>query len=107
MPGPMSKPKIVALALLAALTLAVPAIEGAITGGAESYSAFDIAGSFLALLPLYWWYHLDKEERGYRAGPYMNVGMVAAAIIALPIYLVRSRGWRNGVKAIVFAAAGL
>ena len=103
----VSKPKIIALALLAALTLAVPAVEGALTGGSESYNAWDIAGSFLALLPLYWWYHLDKAERDYRAGPLMNVGMVGAVIVALPIYLVRSRGWKNGVRANAVAAVGL
>jgi hypothetical protein len=103
----VSKPKIVALALLAALTLGVSAVEAALTGGSESYSAYDIAGSFLALLPLYWWYHLDKAERDYRAGPLMNVGMVAAVIVALPIYLVRSRGWKGGVRANAVAAVGL
>jgi len=66
------------------------------TGRVEPFSKFDLGGSFLSLLPIYWWYHLDKDETGYRAGPLLNVGVAALAIVALPVYFVRSRGWKRG-----------
>src|SRR5207247_2650179 len=31
-----------------------------------------------------------------RAGPLLNVGVAALAIVALPVYFVRSRGWKRG-----------
>ena len=101
----MSQAKIAALVLLAAITLLSPIVESVMTGTVESYSAYDIGGTLLSLLPIYWWYHVDKAEHDYRAGPFMNVGLAAAAIVALPIYFVRSRGWRRGGIAIAIAAA--
>ena len=101
----MSQQKIAALALLAAVTLLSPIVESVMTGRVEDYSAYDIGGAVLSLLPIYWWYHLDKAEQNYRAGRLMNVGLAAAAIVVLPIYLLRSRGWRRGGIAIAVAAA--
>lgn len=61
--------------------------------------------TFVAIALVFWWYHVDKRSRGYRAGPLMNGGVIAAAIIALPIYFVRSRGWRRGTLATLGALA--
>ena len=100
-----TKQKTVALVLLAAIIFLAPIVEGLITGRVESMSPYDIAGTLLSLIPLYWWYHLDKAEHHYRAGALMNVGIGLVAIVALPIYLLRSRGWRNGGIAIAYGAA--
>jgi len=101
----MAKQKIIALAVLAAIILMAPIVEGLATGKVESMSPYDIAGTVLSLVPLYWWYHMDKAEHHSRAGALMNVGIGLVAIIALPIYLVRSRGWRRGGRAIALGAA--
>ena len=101
----MSRQKAAALALLAAITFLSPIVEGLMTGRVEDYSPYDIGGALVSLLPLYWWYHLDKAEHRYRAGPLMNVGLAAVAIVALPIYFIQSRGWRRGGIAIALAAA--
>ncbi|HEX2565910.1 MAG TPA: hypothetical protein VHL85_03565 [Burkholderiales bacterium] len=98
-------PKLVALGLLAAVIFFTPIVEGLATGKVESMSPIDIAGTLLSLLPLYWWYHLDKAEHHYRAGALMNVGIGLVAIVALPVYLIRSRGWRRGGIAIGYGAA--
>jgi hypothetical protein len=45
---------------------------------------------------IFWWYHVDKAEHGYRAGPLLNGGMLLAVVVAMPIYFIRSRGWKNG-----------
>ena len=101
----MTKPKLLALAILAALTLLSPIVETLMTGRVESFSAYDLAGSFASLLPIYWWYHLDKEQTGYQAGPLMNVGVAGLAVVALPVYFIRSRGWKRGAVTIAAALA--
>jgi hypothetical protein len=99
----LNRRKRYALALLAAITLAAPIVETLMTGRVEPFSKFDLGGSFLSLLPVYWWYHLDKDETGYRAGPLLNVGVAALAIVALPVYFVRSRGWKRGGVVSLYA----
>jgi hypothetical protein len=34
----------------------------------------------------------------------MNVGVIALAMLALPIYFIRSRGWKRGLVATFYAA---
>ena len=46
-----------------------------------------LAFSFLC----FYWYRLDSLARGYRPSVWLNVGVVALAIVAVPYYLVRSR----------------
>src|SRR2546422_1712213 len=97
-------PKIMALALLGLLSLAGPLIEMGVTGRVESFGKFALAESFISLPLIYWWYHVDKDQRNYKAGPLMNVGVVALTILALPVYFIRSRGWKRGTIAIALAA---
>jgi hypothetical protein len=52
---------------------------------------------------VFWWYHLDKAEHHYQAGKLMNAGVLILAAVALPIYIIRSRGWKRGAKAIGIA----
>ena len=99
----MKRQKLIALALLAAVALLSPVVETLMTGRVESFSAYDIAASFVSLLPIYWWYHLDKDQQDYRAGRLMNVGVAALAAIALPVYFIRSRGWKRGAIATAIA----
>jgi len=97
--------KYAALALLALVSFAGPFLETAITGGVESMGKWEIGETLVALALVFWWYHLDKAENGYRAGPLMNGGMLLVMAIAMPIYLVRSRGWKRGLLATALAAA--
>ena len=97
--------KYVALALLALVSFAGPFLETVVTGGVESMGKWEIGETLVALALVFWWYHLDKAEHGYRAGPLMNGGMLLVMAVALPVYLVRSRGWKRGVVAALVAAA--
>ena len=101
----MRKPlhKAYALGALAAASLITPMLEVFFTGHSEPMSRFGIAETLIALPAIYWWYHLDKGEREYQAGPLMNAGVVALTIVALPIYFIRSRGWKRGLIAIAAA----
>jgi len=93
-----------ALAALALIAFSAPFIEQWTTGRVEPFGRFDMVVTLVSLPFLFWWYHLDKREHGYRAGPLMNGGVLAVAIVALPVYFVRSRGWRRGAVAILLAA---
>ena len=95
--------KVYALAVLAVISLVGPVLEAAVTGRIEPFSKFGLAETFLSIAPIYWWYYVDKEQRQFRAGPVLNVGVVALAIIALPVYFIRSRGWKRGSVSIVWA----
>ena len=98
-----------ALAILAVISLASPLLEVVFTGRTEEFGTWALVETLLSLAPIFCWYHVDKEARGYRAGPLMNAGVVALAPIALAVYFVRSRGWRRGgisiVKGIVVLGA--
>ena len=75
------------------------------TGRVEAFGSFAMSETFVAIALVFWWYHVDKRSRGYRAGPLMDGGVIAAAVIALPIYFVRSRGWKGGTLATLAALA--
>ena len=99
----MHKGKAAALVTIAALSFVCPTIERAMTGRVELLSSYGLAETALTLVALFWWFHLDKAERDYRAGKLMNAGVLVFAAIALPIYFVRSRGWKQGGIAIALA----
>ena len=99
--------KVCALALLGAVSLLSPMLEIAITGRSESLDAFAVADTVVSLAAIYWWYWADKAQRQFRAGPLLNAGVIALALVALPIYFIRSRGWRRGGLTTAVALAFL
>jgi hypothetical protein len=105
----LNRQKAYALGLLALLSLVGPLVEALATGRVETLGKFDLVETFLAIPLLYWWYHVDKRQRNYTAGPLMNAGVIAAAVIALPVYFIRSRGWKRGAiaTAIGFLVLGI
>ena len=96
--------KAAALIALAAVSFLSPALERAMTGRVEMLSGYGLAETALSLVLLFCWYHLDKADHDYQAGKLMNAGVLLLAVIALPIYFVRSRGWKRGARAFVVAA---
>ena len=101
----MRRSKQIALGLLAAVSFFGPFLEVSITGGVEPLGRWELAETFVALALIFWWYHVDKAEHGYRAGPLMNGGMLLAVIVTMPIYFIRSRGWKRGSISIVKGVA--
>jgi hypothetical protein len=99
----MRRSKFVALGLLALVSLVGPFAETLVTGGVEPYGRWELAETLVALVLIFWWYHVDKAEHGYRAGALLNGGMLLAVIVAMPIYFVRSRGWSRGALATAVA----
>ena len=97
------RPKPLALVILAAISLLAPMIERIVTGAVDPLSGFGVAETALSLVVLFWWYHVDKAEQGYQAGKLMNAGVLVLAVIALPVYFIRSRGWKRGTRTIALA----
>jgi hypothetical protein len=97
--------KNISLALLALVSFLGPFLEVVLTGRVDSFGKWEIGETLIALVLVFWWYHVDKAEHGYRAGPLMNGGMLLVLAIAMPIYLVRSRGWKRGALAVAIAIA--
>jgi hypothetical protein len=99
--------KTMALALMAAVSFASPLAESFATGRVETMSTFGLLETGISVVLLFWWYHLDKAERDYTASRLMNAGVLVFAAIALPIYFLRTRGWKRGGLTIAIAAAFL
>ena len=99
----MHKGKVAALVTMAAISFIMPALERAMTGQVAVLSNYGLVETALSIIALFWWYHLDKAEHNYRAGKLMNSGVLVLAAIALPIYFIRSRGWKRGGIAIALA----
>src|SRR5262245_55884508 len=95
--------KTLALILLGVVSLVAPLVEMLVTDQVEPLSKFDLAATVIELPLIFWWYHVDKREHGYQAGPLMNAGIIAVCVAALPIYLIRSRGWKRGIIATLLA----
>lgn len=55
--------------------------------------AFAVLGSFL----IFAWYHTDAKQRGYRRPTWLDMGIILIAIVAMPYYLFRTRGFKGGL----------
>lgn len=61
----------------------------------------------IALAMIFAWYRRDANERGYRRSLGLNVMMMATAIVTLPYYLFRTRGFSRGIAGTFLFLAGL
>ena len=99
-------------ALILLLTIFLIGVVNVVTTGRLSVpQPWNMAEKLLLVSLIYWWYHADKDLRAYRAGPLLDVGVVVLFIVAIPVYLFRSRGLKQGIKALlallVFGAAAV
>ena len=63
----------------------------------ELFSDADIPFMFLSVALVFLWFRLDADQRGYGRSPLLNISVVALAIVALPYYFFRSRGFTQGI----------
>jgi hypothetical protein len=54
---------------------------------------FMLAGGLI----IFTWYYYDSEQIKFKRGILLNTGIIAIAIIALPYYFYRSRGFKTGL----------
>jgi hypothetical protein len=57
--------------------------------------------SIASSLLIFWWYWADSNLRSYRRSPGLNIAVVAVGFLAVPYYLLRSRG--KGERLAAFA----
>ncbi len=99
----LARPKPLALVMLAVISFIAPLAERWATGRVDPFSSYGLAEMALSLVTLFWWYHVDKAEHAYQAGKLMNAGVLLVAVVALPVYFIRSRGWQRGTRTIALA----
>jgi hypothetical protein len=78
--------------------------------GQYAYLGMEVSPVDMWLLPvfsflLFFWYRIDAGQHGYRRSPWLNVCVIAVALIALPYYFFRSRGFKGGAAATVLMLA--
>jgi hypothetical protein len=59
----------------------------------------DLWLSLVAAFLVFFWYRLDSDQLQYRRSVWLNVGVIALGIVALPYYFFRSRGFKRGMLA--------
>jgi len=75
------------------------------TGHLNVEREWKIAEQLLLAVFVFWWYHNDKTQRQFRTGAFQNIAVVALALVAVPVYLFRSRGAKRGLSAFVLFLA--
>lgn len=101
--GVLRRPKPLALFMLAMISFVAPLAERWLTGRVDPFSSYGLAEMALSLVILFWWYHVDKAEHAYQAGKLLNAGVLFLAVVALPVYFIRSRGWQRGTRTTAIA----
>ena len=100
-------PTLIPLVMLLAVAFIIGLLNVALTGQLSVGRSWKVMEQLVIVSIIYWWYHADKAQRQYRAGVFLNAGVVALSLIAVPIYLFRSRGATQGAKAFAFFIAFL
>ena len=106
------------LVLLALTALLAGLSDPVFNAAGDDLAWFKMALSLFCAILVFTWYFLDTGEHAYRRTPLLNVMVVAVGIVAIPYYLLRSRGTQRGLRAIglfllallawfILAAAGL
>ena len=91
------------LALLPLLSLVFGLFEYGPARGPEADSTLFAIHALLSLALVFVWFRLDARERLYKASIVLNIAMLGLTIIALPYYLLRSRGFGGGFKSLALA----
>ncbi len=69
----------------------------------ELAKAIDLGLVFAMISLIFMWYRIDADQHGFKRSAFMNVSIVMVAAIAVPYYLIRSRGWQHGQIAVLKA----
>ena len=67
----------------------------------ELYPKSDLVFILAGVMLTFFWYRVDSDQRAYRRTVWLNVSVVALALIALPYYFFRTRGAIRGLVATV------
>lgn len=92
------KALILALLVLASL---VAGVVGQYFWPNEPLSAADYGFAVIGAFLIFAWYHADAKQRGYRRSMWLNIGVILLALVAMPYYFFRTRGFSRGLLATV------
>lgn len=56
---------------------------------------------------LFWWFRVDAAEVSYKASPFLGIGVMALAVVFVPVYLWRSRAPNYRRVPLMWATVGL
>ena len=91
-------PKNVVLSSLAVGSFASGAIDQYFYPGVE-FPPTALVFALIFIILIFAWYRIDSTQVGYPRSPWLNVGVIALGIVALPYYFFRSRGAKRGIVA--------
>jgi hypothetical protein len=75
---------------------------------AQQFAPSSLVIGIAALFVIFLWYRLDSDSREFIRTPLLSVGIVGVAFLAIPYYLFRTRGFRQGsLAALVFLLVGV
>lgn len=86
-------------------TIYITAIASALIAGVflqivtddSLFSLWDIPIVVFSLFLVFAWYCADTNQRGIKRNIWGNCALVCVSVIALPYYLIKSRGWKKGL----------
>ncbi len=70
-------------------------------GQAEKYEGWLMVSTVVSGIIVFAWYYSDSELHQYKRSKWLNIGVVALALLAVPYYLIRSRPQGKRGKALV------
>lgn len=81
----------------------VSGAHAASSGVTEVAGPIELGLVFAMISLIFLWYRIDADQHGFQRSVFMNVSIVMVAAIAVPYYLIRSRGWQHGQIAVLKA----
>jgi phage-related minor tail protein len=103
----MKRPSATTLATLACL--AVVLVDGFARGymaPGKAPGALMVATTLLVNFTVFAWYRADSDRLAFRRSSLLSMAVTGLTVFALPYYLVRTRGGRNGLIAMAALFAG-
>jgi|SRR6266850_5513973 len=91
------------LALLPVLSLAFGCLEYGPARGPEAGSVLLTLHAVASLALVFAWFWIDARDRAYKASIVLRVAMLVLPVVALPCYLLRSRGWVGGLRSLALS----
>lgn len=90
------------------LTALLSGVAHQIAVPGEAVAPIDIPFMLVGAFLLFFWFRLDSDERSYKRSPLLNIGVMGFAVVVLPYYFFRTRGFARGLAASgAFLAVGI
>jgi hypothetical protein len=78
-------------------------IEGTIGVGARTPGLLQFSEGLIFSFILFYWFMVDSTIKSYNPSRFLKFMVVVLAVIALPWYIIRTRGLRQSVRSFMYA----